>query len=154
MTEQGQFKQHPIRIEDVRVKELSLKGNIHPEAVDDKQEIKYAITVGHSEYDREEKRIVVGLILQIRAGEEGENVPPYHLKIELVAVFSVDENKFQQEHVYDWAKRNAPFILFPYLREQAYALTVRCGYKPLIIPLVEVPTFQPNKAVDAIESNE
>lgn len=143
MTEQGKFKHHPISIQDVRVKELFIKGNVHPDSVDENQEIKYSIKVGHSEYDQDKAQIVVVLSLETEEVEEKESEQPYSIKIELVGLFKIDEDRFHREHIYDWARRNAAFILFPYLREHAYSLSIRCGYKPFILPLVEVPTFRP-----------
>jgi len=154
MTEQDKFKRHPISIEEVQIKELSIRGNVPPDTVDENIEIKYSIRVGHSDYDEETSRIFVGLSLETGQELEEESDSPYSIKIELVAMFKIDEERFQEKHVNDWARRNAPFILFPYLREQVYALTIRCGYKPLILPLVEVPTFQSNKTVEPPESDQ
>jgi preprotein translocase subunit SecB len=38
--------------------------------------------------------------------------------------------------------KNAPAILFPFLREQAYALSIRCGFPPFILPLIQLPSIQ------------
>ena len=64
------------------------------------------------------------------------------MRVIIGGVFKVDETKFAKTHIEDWANRNAPIILYPYLREQAYALTIRCGYPGLIIPLLTVPTIK------------
>ena len=50
--------------------------------------------------------------------------------------------KFSVEQLPSWAKVNAPMILFPFLREQVYALTARCGYNPIILPMIHVPTIR------------
>ncbi len=152
MTSQAQFKHHPICLRDVRVIELYIRGNIHPDEINEEQAARNSsINVGHSEYDTANHRIVVGLTLELKEGEEKESELPYFLKVELAALFEVDESKFDKEHIYDWARRNAPFILFPYLREEAYALTIRAGYKPLILPLLEVPTFQSERMAPTAE---
>ena len=105
-------------------------------------------------HDTANHRIVVGITLELKEGEEKESELPYFLKVELAALFEVDESKFDKEHIYDWARRNAPFILFPYLREEAYALTIRAGYKPLILPLLEVPTFQSEEWLQQLNCEE
>ncbi len=142
MIRSTKFKPHPISIGEVYVLELSIKVNIPPHSVEESAEIPYSISVGHSEYDKEKKEIIVGLKLETERDESRKIEPPYFLTIEIVSNFTIDDKKFPIDHLEDWANRNAPFILYPYLREQAYALTLRCGYKPFILPLVEVPTFK------------
>ena len=74
------------------------------------------------------------------------------MRVVIGGVFKVDETKFAKADIDDWANRNAPFILYPYLREQAYTLTVRCGFPGIIIPLLEVPTFkiEPGKKIKRV----
>jgi len=139
------LKKHPINIDDVFVKDLHIEGLIHPSEVKDEQEIDYSIKIGHTDYSTEEKFIVVGLILEVAENEKEKYHPPYNLKVEIVAKFNVDEDRFPVEQINDWAGRNAPMILYPYLREHVYALTLRCGYPPLNLDLIEVPTFEIKK---------
>ena len=93
-----------------------------------------------SEYDQDEKEI--GVSAKIESGFDDEESQPYSIRIEIVGSFRVDEDRFDVGDLEDWARRNAPLILFPYLREHAYALSSRCGFDPLILPLMEVPTFR------------
>lgn len=101
-----------------------------------------SISVGHGEYDTDNKTITVGLKLEIDE-IEGHPTPPFLLTIEIVATFKVDETKFNRDNIIDFARRNAPYIMMPYLREHAYALTAKCGFKPIVLPLTEVPTVKP-----------
>jgi len=64
------------------------------------------------------------------------------MRIELSGEFEIDENQFDKKYINDWAMKNAPAILFPFLREQAYALSIRCGFPPFIIPLIQLPSIQ------------
>lgn len=132
---------HPIQLISLNVIELYIKVNQPPESSDlNLEEKDFSLRTGRSDYDEENHIIQVGVKLEI-GGEEGQE-SHFTLKVVLGGVFKVDETKFQKVHIQDWAKRNAPIILYPYLREQAFALTVRCGFPGIILPLLEVPTFK------------
>jgi preprotein translocase subunit SecB len=139
-TEKFAFKPHPIQTNSISVRELYIKANEFPD-VDKAIEVgEAAIRVGHSKYDEETKVIVVALKLE--GGLEPEKTKaPFTIKVELVGEFQVDESKFPKDQIYNWADRNAPMILMPYLREHVYSLTMRCGFKPMLLPLMEVPVF-------------
>ena len=132
---------HPIQLISLNVMELSIKVNQPPESADLKLDEKgFSLRTGRSEYDEENHIIQVGVKLEI--GEEKEDQKSaFTMRIVLGGVFKVDETKFLKTHIQDWAKRNAPIILYPYLREQVFALTARCGFPGMILPLLEVPTF-------------
>ncbi|MGB8993061.1 MAG: protein-export chaperone SecB [Desulfobaccales bacterium] len=142
---------HPIQLISLNVMELSIKVNQPPKSVDLKLDGEdFNLRSGRSEYDEKNHIIQVGVKLEI-GGEEGQK-SPFILKVVIGGVFKVDETKFAKEHIQDWAKRNAPIILYPYLREQAYALTARCGFPGIILPLLEVPTFriEPSKKIKTV----
>ena len=147
MKQKPLFKSHPISLEWVVPKQLSIEANVPPTQRVGIDSINYSLAVGHSEYDKKEKAIEVALKLETIQDQDKDKQLPYLLKIELIALFRVDEDEFEIKNIEDWARRNAPFILYPYLREHAYALTLRCGFEPLMLPLVEVPTAkaQPRK---------
>lgn len=136
-----QIKAHPIHLTSVAIKELCIKSNQVPDiniGLDDGG--KFDLLVGHSEYDKDNKSIVVSLALEIGQKEEETKVP-FSMRIEIVGHFKVDESNFPVEHILHWAKNNAPFVLMPYLREQAYSLSSKGGYRPILLPLTEVSTF-------------
>ncbi len=140
---ENRFVPHPIQIESVNVVELSIKMKepVHKDLEIDLSHMSF--TVARTEYDNDNKTIMVGLICDLKDSEESEKINlPFSLRVELFGAFSVDEKRFDLAHINDWAERNAPFILYPYLREQVYSLTMRCGIPPVNVPLVEVPTFK------------
>ncbi|HUU39675.1 MAG TPA: protein-export chaperone SecB [Desulfatiglandales bacterium] len=140
------LKEHPINIETVVPRELSIKLNVDdPTLMEDIEKVTYSIAVGHSEYNHKEKAITVAIKLETEKAKNQTKKSPLSIRIELFAKFSVDEKRFPMKNIEDWATRNAPFILYPYLREHVYALTTRCGLKPLLLPLVEVPIFKIEK---------
>jgi preprotein translocase subunit SecB len=66
--------------------------------------------------------------------------------VEILGRFSIDTKAFPVEHVPEWARTNAPIMLFPYLREHVYSLTLRAGFKPAVLPLITVPTIRVGSA--------
>lgn len=139
-TEIMPFKRHPIQTNSISVRELFIKANVFPEIDKELEATEVTIRVGHSKYD--DKNNVIRVALKVEGGTEPEKTQsPYTIRVEVVGEFQVDETKFPKEQIFDWAKRNAPMILMPYIREHVYALTMRCGFNPALLPLMEVPVF-------------
>lgn len=136
------IKKHPINIVSVFPICLSIKANVEPNPLEGVQ-IPYILKTNHSKYNSENKIISVMVKFEIEEAK-GEVVkqPPFIMLVELQAHFKVDESMFPVDKIDDWAKRNAPIVLYPFLRERVYALTIQAGFKPLLLPLVEVPTFK------------
>lgn len=138
--EQG-ARLHPIQLSNIGVKELFIRSNRPPEVTIGPEPEGCTIKVASSPYDDKEKKIMVSLKLETGIDTE-KTKTPYAMRIELIGVFEVDETRFSVEHVPHWATHGAPLILFPYLREHAYSLSSKCGFRPLLLPLLEVPTFR------------
>lgn len=140
--EEKKYQGHPIQLVHLKVTKLFIEPNL-----DVKQDLetdtgKFSLVTGHGDYDEEDKIITVSTGAKI-SSEDGDN--PFDLDIELLGIFEVDEDRFPLIHIEDWAKRNAPIILYPYLREHVYSLTTRCGFTGALLPLLEVPTFKIEK---------
>ncbi|RLC21342.1 MAG: hypothetical protein DRI57_02555 [Deltaproteobacteria bacterium] len=130
----------PMHLKSVNVAELFVKVNEIP---DDPAKIVHQemnIFHAHSGYDQERRTIRVGLLLE--SGMEKERKTAYSMRIELFGEFEADESGLQKQHIESWAGRSAPFILCPFLREHAFALTVRCGLSPAILPLMQLPALR------------
>jgi preprotein translocase subunit SecB len=126
------------------VRELFIRSYQPPDLSTEVDPGSCSITVSALPYNHDEKRLMV--ILRLESGIEAkESEVPYAMRIELIGLFEVDETRFKVEHLEDWAKRGAPIVMFPFLREQAFGLSLRCGFKPLMLPLIEVPTFKTEK---------
>ncbi len=132
---------YPIQLISLNVIELyiKIKKPIEPEALE-LDEKDFTIYTGHSDYNEEKHLIEISIRLIIGEGEGDET--PFEMRIVLGGAFTVDETKFPKESIIDWAKQNAPIILYPYLREQAFSLTARCGLPGIILPLLTVPTIK------------
>lgn len=137
--EEKYIRLHGIQLRKVNVSRLSIKALREPDPESGAFCEDIPITVGHTNYDPDDNAIWISLRTEIGKDEDSDS--PYEMVVEIVGEFTVDEDKFPIEHIVDWARRNAPMILQPYLREQVYSLTLRCGFKPLILPLIQVPTL-------------
>ncbi len=127
------FKKHAIQFEKIIIRELSFKKKELNEPSEIVADPKYLL--GKSNYDKQNHSISIGLIVKI----EGEK-SIYSCTVDIIGVFSVDENNFDIKNLDNWSEINAPFILHPYLREHLYRLTLDATGDGIILPLIEVPT--------------
>lgn len=133
------FKLHPITLVHVGVKKLYLNSNLPPDASHNFNVKELKISTNHTEYNQKIKGFSVRIGAKFGSKEVEKH--PFELDVEIVGSFSVDEDNFPTEHINAFAEKNAPVILYPYLRAQLYSLTIGAGFAPLLLPLVEVPTF-------------
>ncbi|HEF5786342.1 hypothetical protein WK80_29850 [Burkholderia multivorans] len=129
---------HAIQLADLRVVEVSLRANMDVAKSDPPGT--FELTTGHGVYDAEHKRIQVKVAATMGHQDDGKS--PFALKVELVGMFIADTSRFPEEHITQWARTNAPMVLYPYLREQVYGLALRAGYTATLLPLLEIPTFR------------
>lgn len=144
------FNYHPIQLREVKVLKLSIEAN--PEFDEDncsKEISDFGFYHMHSDYDAEAKAFWVRVKATIGSNDECDEQPedeqeqsPFHMEVELVGLFSVDESAFPAEQVESFARQNAPLIVYPYLREHVYSLTNRAGFESTLLPLFEVPVFR------------
>lgn len=101
----------------------------------------FSLTVARSEYDPEKKTISVRM--EMNLAPETEVIDrPFEMRILIAGHFEVDPDRFDVAHIDKFAEKNAPVLLIPYMREQAYSLSLRAGVEPVIFPLVTVPIFR------------
>lgn len=148
--EKASFNYHPIQLKDVRVLELFISANPScmssqdSECDIDSKEFGFYHT--HSEYNAAAKSFIVKVAAVIgREDSEEEPTTEFDLRAELLGVFEVDEEHFPLEQIEAFASRNAPLIMYPYLREHVYSLTTRAGFDSTVLPLFEVPAFRLQK---------
>ena len=133
---------HPIQLESVAVKELHINSISQPSQDEPEGGVAYVIKVGRTEYDAASKSISVAVRLETVEHEDPDEENPFELAVEIRGLFAVDETIFPMDKLDRWAIRSAPHLLYPYLREQVYSLTLRCDYNPWILPTVQVPSFK------------
>lgn len=130
------YSPHAIQLVELRVVELGLKVDLsYPR---DAELGSFTIETGRSNYDREKRQIVV--MMKIESGSDESS--PLKIVAELHGRFEIDESRFNVKYVEDWAEKNAPLILYPYIRENVYSLTAKSGYAEALLPLLEIPTFK------------
>jgi len=132
---------YPIQISWISVRELSIKVRSAPDRTLTLPEGEFAITDGRSEYDDSNHTIQVGVKVEIGKDPDSQHIP-FALVAEIIGEFRVDESRFPREKIDVWATINAPYILYPYLREHVYALTTRSGFPGVILPLMQIPTMK------------
>lgn len=147
------FRTHAVQLRSLQVLKLSIEvHDVRTAHSAGYQAGSYAMEAGHSAFDEATSTIHVSM--RVRAGRfaidddnsEAENEEykrqPVSILVEVGGVFSVDTDEFSVEHIPNWSEFNAPLIIYPYVREQVYGLSTRVGIKPLLLPLLEVPSIR------------
>lgn len=136
-------KLHPIQLESILVKELFVRNNALSSDMPDELNSKFKFKIAHDKFDEQTNIIHVGIIIE--SGEpdsqSDEHVELLDLRIHLLGAFVVDKEYFPIDKIEHWATNNAPLILYPYAREHVYSLTGRVLNSPVILPLLQIPTF-------------
>lgn len=147
------YKTHAAQLKTLQVFKLSIEVHEPDVALSDDFVLgEFSLENGRSNFDTNTSTINVRM--RVRAGrfaiDESEPLEkneqfqsqPISFIVELGGVFSVDTDQFEEEFIHDWAEKNAPLILYPYLREQVYGLSTRVGIKPVLLPLLQLPTMK------------
>ena len=138
--EKETLKGHPIQLEFVGVKELQAKTFTPPSPDNEfKIETKHIkMNVGHGEYDKEKKMLPVQITLEIGNNNQKTSKLPLYIKVAIIGIFKTVEKNPNIDAVHRFVKNNATHLLHPFLREHVFALSARCGVRPIILPLVTV----------------
>ncbi|MEZ9316501.1 protein-export chaperone SecB [Vibrio lentus] len=146
------FNYHPVQLREIKVLKLSIEDNPDFEKEHSSEDFSdFGFYHQHSDYDAEAQvfwvkvKAVIGESDDDCETEEDSKEAPFNMEVELVGLFSVDESSFNVEHIDSFARRNAPLVIYPYLREHVYSLTSRAGYDSTLLPLFEVPAFRLQK---------
>ncbi len=142
-------RRHPIQLNEIAVSKLSVVINDHDKALDYQGSVSMQMAIGKSDFSLEEKSISIGLRVKVGPvnSEDSTDFDSYGsdggciflVEVELYGNFVVDLDRFQQKHIEPWSRINAPFLLFPYVREHVYGLANRAGMRGLILPLFIQP---------------
>jgi preprotein translocase subunit SecB len=138
----SQPKLFPIQLKRVDVGEITYScGGFSVSAVNPISD--FTFESGFSEITPETKNF------QISLGFTGRNDPEksgfmldYTLKVRVHGDFSVISDAFPKDKLQQWAQLNGTSILMPFLRETVHSVTVKSGFKPYLIPLVEAQLFK------------
>lgn len=136
------MKRHPIQLINIFVDELHATVFDRVSFADNQYPKTFEYTVFSTEFDADDSTIAVKVEFTIQPADEELIDRPFSMKIVVSAVFSVDTDTFPVEMLNDWSFNNAPVVLIPFIRENAYALSSRIGFEPVLIPMIEVPTVR------------
>lgn len=131
---------HPIQLEFVAVRELTIRIKAPPRRSYELPEGSFGYGNFFSGFDAETRKFQVGAAVTIGDPEFSSTAIPLYLRAEIVGGFIAKDTTLTAEQVTAWAKRGAHFTLVPYLREHVTALTGRAGFTPILLPLIQIPT--------------
>lgn len=137
-------ERHPIQLLHLTVRELTIRTHGSIPSQEEVNSANYSLMIATSLYNEADHIFRVLVKVETGMGDDGvQTQSPFSLRVEIAGDFHVDEKRFDRKHVEDFARHNAPFILYPYLREQVYGLTARAGFPPALLDLLELPTYVP-----------
>ncbi len=137
------LKPFPIQLNKLGVLEMEFHskrfGNPSEELMDD---VKLGVGVG--KFDANQKRIQVFLSASASNDNDGAD---FDLKVTIVGEFVVtneDDLPFPIENIPNWAEKDGSALLLPSMRLLLSDITMKTGYRPFVLPLVEVARFKVN----------
>lgn len=148
MDEKSKYKVHPIQLIDVKVLKLNFElfatEDVSAESSKGPETFRFQHT--HSTIDEDEKRFAVkvrALLDDTSADSDNESDTKWKMEIELVGLFEYQSHEdFSIDRLEAFAERNAPLILYPYLREHVYSCAIRADVERPMLPLFQVPPFK------------
>lgn len=142
MSDQSNKAVYPIQPTYITVREIHFISHRPPSKNDriDDSDVKLSQFV--SAFNPEHKRVQVTLSAEF-GFEDGQAVArqPFSLKVLITGEFSIGDD-FPRDMIPVWTAKNAPFVIYPYLRERVYSICLQGGYPPLILPLLQIPTIK------------
>lgn len=142
---------YPIQATFIVVRELHFISHRPPRASDRIDQSSVRITQKVGPFSEETKRIQVSLEADFGfEAEETAQPPPFSVRVAITAEFAISDT-FPRDKIQQWAVANSAFVIFPYLRERLYYITVQGGYPPILLPLMQIPTFKVELARSAPE---
>ncbi len=136
------FIEHPVQLKSAEVNEIQFKSNLV--SLKGIKVSEFTLSFARSDYVEEDR--CIDILLGFEAGDVDLGKEKYFIKV-LLRGRLITSAEMPREKVEAWAEKAAPFVLMPYLREQVYSLSVRCGMSPVTVPLYQVPMQGP--ALDA-----
>jgi preprotein translocase subunit SecB len=134
---------HPVELLRVVPLTIQFRGLEEPDIKHrDPDPDQIEITMYRTKFDEKKGSVfvVLGASLSRKEDKADSSAPPYEFRIDIVGEFRSREPSITKERLEEWSQRVAPFVLFPYLRSLLSDISGRCGYRPLDLPLLSLPT--------------
>jgi preprotein translocase subunit SecB len=133
---------YPIQTTFIAVREIHFVSHRPPSPNDKIEESSVTITQTATPFNEATRRVQVTLAAEFGPGNEAsQNPPPFTVRVALTGEFVIDPT-FPADKINIWITRNAPFVLYPYLRERLHYITSQGGYPPIMLPLMQIPTIR------------
>lgn len=143
------MEKHAIQLEHVGLSKIEFTGYRSGSGEHHVSENAVEVSFSYSPYQEGSNRItligeaIIGELLE-SPSTELIDANPFYLHLRLHGFFSIDADDFDVAFADDFASKNAPFLMYPFLREQVYSLAIRCGFPNVMIPLVKIPRKESN----------
>lgn len=104
---------------------------------------KFDLTVSLSPLKEEDSSLQVALTFS-STGPTSDVAVEYNLSITVHGEFVLDKSKlpWEPDQFRKWGEKNGVLVLLPFLRETVHTFTMKTGFKPVMIPLVETSAFK------------
>lgn len=133
------FKEFAIQLRRVDVGEIAYSCNTYANpGVTPFSE--YSLETGRSDFDPESRTIQVSVAFEAKVDPERASLN-YSLRAKINGEFSVVGTSFPEAKVQRWAELNGATVLLPFLRELIHSVTVKSGFKPFVLPLMEIKLY-------------
>jgi preprotein translocase subunit SecB len=133
---------YPVQPNFIAVRELYIKAHTPPNQRLGINADELIFKSSHTDYDDVRHVIEIGAQVEYGIETKATEAVPYSLRVHIMGQFQIDEAVLGREKIDLWARINAPYILYPFLREHVFSLTARSGFDPLLLPLVLLPTVK------------
>lgn len=137
------YKLHAIQLENITVLKLNIERNLDYCKDSEDQTNEFELSHISSLFTEEDKKVAVKVKAVIgKFSDDDCRNSLYNLYVELLGIFEVDTDRFDIKYIELFCKQNAPLILYPYLKENVYNLTIRCGFDGALLPMFEIPKYK------------
>ena len=133
---------YPVQPTFIVVREIQFVSHRPPSPTDRIEESEIRFSHSIAPFDEQNKRIQITLSAEFGfQTDPTKPQPPFSLKVVMTGEFAIADD-FPRDKIQLWATRNAPFVIFPYLRERLHYMSSQGGYPPIMLPLLQIPTLK------------
>lgn len=142
-------EQSGIAVDWINIEEV--KFSVNPEFSEGSGPVELGLLIGvETDISEDGKALTVDLTLKANFSED--IIPPMDLSISLKGFFRL-ENEEKKNFFGEFAKVNAPAIMYPYAREVISNLTVKSRLPTLLLPIINFKAAQESQAKEKTKQN-
>jgi len=138
------LEKHPIQLEHISISKIDFVGYRSALQGDVAGESSVNVNFKYSPYNIDQKAIMLMGEATIGSKLESPSLEtvkenPFYLYVRIHGFFTADESQVDAGYADSFASKNAPTLMYPYLREHVHSVAIRCGYPNVVLPLVKIP---------------